>query len=239
MTLSSTTNTVSYNGDGSITDFPVSYAFFGTGTSAEIEVIEVTIATGAEATKTNGTDYTVTGGEGTTGTVTAATAPAATVKWVINRTTTQTQETDYVENDPFPAESHEQALDRLTMISQEQERALGRTTQLPDGYTGNFDPTLPTSFTANGSLVVNSGGDGWSIGPTTTEIITYATNASNSASAASSSASAASSSASAASSSASAASASASAAATSASAAEAAAASITPGASVGLVIALS
>jgi hypothetical protein len=185
MTLSSTTNTVSYTGDASTTAFPVTYAFFGTGTSAEIEVIEVTIATGAEVTKSNGSDYTVTGGEGTTGTVIAATAPAATVKWVINRITTQTQETDYVENDPFPAESHEQALDRLTMISQEQERALGRTTQLPDGYTGSFDPTLPTSFTADSALVVNSGGDGWSIGPTTTEISnaqTYASNASTSAS---------------------------------------------------------
>ena len=105
MTISTTTNTVSYTGNGSTTAFAVPYVFFGTATSAEIQV---------------------------------------TVKWVINRVTTQTQETDYVENDAFPAESHEDALDRLTAISQEQERALGRTLQLPSGYTGAADPTLPS-----------------------------------------------------------------------------------------------
>lgn len=187
MTISSTTNTVSYTGNGSTTAFPVTFVFFGTATSAEIEVVEVVIATGAETVKTNGTHFTVSGGSGSTGTVTAVTAPASTVNWVINRNTTQTQETDYVDNDPFPAESHEKALDRLTAIAQEQERTLTRTAQLPDGYTGSFDPTLPTTITANTALVINAAANGFDAGPTTTEITnaqTYATNAANSASAA-------------------------------------------------------
>ena len=167
MTISSTTNTVSYNGNGSTTAFAVPYAFFGTGTTSEIEVV---IATGAETVKSNGSDYTVAGGSGTTGTVTAATAPASTVKWVINRATTQTQETDYVENDPFPAESHEEALDRLTAIDQEQQRALDRTAQLPDGYTGAFDPTLPTTITGSAVLAFNAGATAFEIGPTTAAI---------------------------------------------------------------------
>jgi hypothetical protein len=170
MTISSTTNTVSYTGNASTVAFAVTYVFFGTGTSAEIQVVEVTIATGAEAVKANGSDYTVTGGAGATGTVTAATAPATTVKWVINRTTTQTQETDYVENDPFPAESHEEALDRLTAIDQEEQRALDRTAQLPDGYTGSFDPTLPTLITGSTVLAFNSGATAFEIGPTTAAI---------------------------------------------------------------------
>ena len=194
MTISSTVNTVSYTGNGSTTAFPVNFVFFGTTTSAELEVVEVVIATGAETVRTNGTHFTVSGGSGTTGTVTAATAPATTVKWVINRKTTQHQETDYVENDPFPAESHEEALDRLTATNQEQERALGRTAQLPDGFTGTFDPTLPTTITANTALVINADADGFAIGPTTSAITaaqTQATNAENSASAAASSASSA------------------------------------------------
>jgi hypothetical protein len=120
--------------------------------------------------KSNGSDYTVSGGSGTTGTVTAATAPASTVKWVINRATTQTQETDYVENDPFPAESHEEALDRLTAIDQEQQRALDRTAQLPDGYTGSFDPTLPVDITGSTVLAFNAGATAFEIGPTTAAI---------------------------------------------------------------------
>ena len=199
MTISSTTNTVSYTGNGSTTAFAVPYVFFGTGTTSEVQVVEVVIATGAETVKSNGSDYTVAGGSGTTGTVTAATAPASTVKWVINRATTQTQETDYVENDPFPAESHEEALDRLTAIDQEQQRALDRTAQLPDGYTGSFDPTLPTTITANTALVINATADGFIVGPTAAEISsaqTYATNASSSATASANSAAAADSSAS-------------------------------------------
>jgi hypothetical protein len=170
MTISSTTNTVSYTGNGSTTAFAVPYAFFGTGTTSEIQVVEVVIATGAETVKSNGSDYTVAGGSGTTGTVTAATAPASTVKWVINRATTQTQETDYVENDPFPAESHEEALDRLTAIDQEQQRALDRTAQLPDGYTGSFDPTLPVDITGSAVLAFNAGATAFEIGPTTAAI---------------------------------------------------------------------
>ena len=170
MTISSTTNTVSYTGTGSATSFAVSYVFFGTGTSAELQVVEVIIATGAETVKTNGTDFTVTGGSGSTGTVTAASPPASTVKWVINRATTQTQETDYVENDPFPAESHEKALDRLTAVNQEQQRALGRTAQLPDGYTGSFDPTLPTAITGSTTLAFNAGATAFEVGPSTAAI---------------------------------------------------------------------
>mgnify|MGYP003636025337 CR=1 FL=1 len=170
MTISSTTNTVSYTGTGSATSFAVTYVFFGTGTTAEIEVVEVVIATGAETVKSNGSDFTVSGGSGATGTVTAAVAPANTVKWVINRATTQTQETDYVENDPFPAESHEEALDRLTAIAQEEQRALDRTAQLPDGYTGSFDPTLPTVITGSTVLAFNAAATAFEVGPTTTAI---------------------------------------------------------------------
>ena len=70
MTLSSTDTTVSYTGDASTTAFPVTFSFLGTGSSSEISVIERTIATGAEVTLTYTTDYTVSGGSGSTGTVT-------------------------------------------------------------------------------------------------------------------------------------------------------------------------
>jgi len=157
MTVSSTYTPDAYTGNASTTAFPVTFIFFGTSTTAEIEVIERTIATGAEVTKTNGTDYTVTGGDGDTGTVTAATAPAATVQWIIRRATTETQGTDYVENDPFPAESHEAALDRLTLIAQESTEAESRTLQYPVSYTGGASNAFPEP-TANKALKWNSGG---------------------------------------------------------------------------------
>lgn len=126
MTVTATTNTKSYTGDGSATSFPTTFAFQGTGASAEIEVIERTIATGAEATKSYTSHYTVTGGNGSTGTVVAASAPADTVQWHIRRKTTQTQTTDYTTNDPFAADTHELALDRLAMVQQELEEKISR-----------------------------------------------------------------------------------------------------------------
>ena len=166
MTLSSTTTEVSYTGNGSTVAFPVTFAFFGTSTGAELEVIERTIATGAEATKTNGSDFTVSGGNNATGTVTAATAPADTVQWVIRRNTAQTQGTDYVENDAFPAETHESALDRLTMISQEQERDLGDSFQYPATYSGGASTEVPEpsagkalKWNAAGNALENSTND--------------------------------------------------------------------------------
>ncbi|MAN64602.1 MAG: hypothetical protein CMI60_21945 [Parvibaculum sp.] len=143
MTVSSTTTSVSYTGNGSTTSFAVSFPFQGTGASAEIEVIERTIATGAEATKSYSTHYTVTGGNGSTGTVVAGSAPADTVQWHIRRKTTQTQTTDYVANDPFPAETHETALDRAIMISQEQQSDIDKSVSFPDTYTGGASSKLP------------------------------------------------------------------------------------------------
>lgn len=126
MTVTSTTNVKSYTGDGSTTSFPTTFAFQGTGSAAEIEVIERVIATGAETTKSYTTHYTVTGGSGSTGTVVAASAPANTVQWHIRRTTTQTQTTDYTTNDPFSADTHELALDRLAMVQQELSEKINR-----------------------------------------------------------------------------------------------------------------
>jgi hypothetical protein len=126
MTVTATTNTKSYTGDAGTTSFPTTFAFQGTGSSAEIEVVERTIATGAEAVKSYSTHYTVSGGSGSTGTVVAGSAPASTVQWHIRRKTTQTQTTDYTANDPFAADTHELALDRLAMVQQELEEKLSR-----------------------------------------------------------------------------------------------------------------
>lgn len=191
MTVSSTSTSVSYTGDASTTSFPVTFAFFGTGTDAELRVIERVIATGVETVLVNGTDYTVTGGSGSTGAVVATTAPAATKRWTIERATTQTQETDYVENDPFPAETHEAALDRLTMIGQEGYSLADRSFKFAASSSTTASTAVPDP-SAGAALVWNSGGTALENGPTTTEISnaqTYATNASNSAASAASSAS--------------------------------------------------
>ncbi len=145
MTVSSTTKTVSYTGNGSTSAFAVTFPFMGTGTSAEIIVVERVIATGVETTKTNPDHYSVSGGNGSTGTVTAASGsiPADTKQWHIRRNTTVTQTSDYVTNDPFSADTLETNLDRLTMSVQDRERASDLSFAYSDSYTGDASTVVP------------------------------------------------------------------------------------------------
>ena len=64
------------------------------------------------------------------GTVTFVTAPPTGNTVVLLRITPLTQLTDYTPNDPFPAESHETALDKLTHITQELQEEVGRSLKL-------------------------------------------------------------------------------------------------------------
>ncbi len=156
MTLSSTHTTVSYAGDGITTAFPVTFQFFD---SADLEVVERVIATGAETVKTLGTDYTVSGGNGSTGTVTATSAPASTVEWHIRRKTARTQSTDYVENDPFPAETHEKALDRAMMVAQEVDTDANLALRFPKTDPATSIGELPNSTVrANQFLLFDANG---------------------------------------------------------------------------------
>jgi hypothetical protein len=128
MTINTTTAKQSFDGNGVTTAFPLSFVFYG---AAELEVVERVVATGVETVKQLTTHYTVTGGNGTTGTVTAVAAPPASVSWTIARKTARSQLVAYPANDPFPSSAHERALDRLTAIAQELEELLGRALTFP------------------------------------------------------------------------------------------------------------
>lgn len=142
MTISSTAARIDYTGDGVSTAFPVPFDFFD---NSELRVISRVIATGIETVKALTTDYTVSGGAGSTGTVTAVTAPASTVQWTILRNTRRTQDVDYQPNDPFPAETHEMALDRIVATVQEIERDAGRSLRAAETDTSGTSLTLPSS----------------------------------------------------------------------------------------------
>ena len=139
MTISTTTSRVTHAGNGVTASFAVPFSFFG---ADEIDVIERSLETGGETLKVLTTDYTVAGGSGATGTVTALVPPAANVSWTIARRTMRTQMVDYTPNDPFPAETHERALDRLTAQVQELDDKLGRVAALSP-TSSITDLTLP------------------------------------------------------------------------------------------------
>ena len=133
MTISTTDSRISYNGNGVTTEFSFPYRFLANG---DLVVLSVSAA-GVETTKTLTTDYTITGaGDDAGGSVTMLVAPASGTRLIIYRNTAITQETDYISGDPFPAETHEQALDRLTMIAQEIGSDADRSIKVPVGDLG-------------------------------------------------------------------------------------------------------
>lgn len=130
-TVTATNRSVEYTGDGATTSLAVTFPFIE---SDDLQVISTVISTGAETTLTENTHYTVSGGDYATGTVTVITPATnfpSTVTWTIKRVTDNTQETDYVENSAFSAESHEKALDKLTYQAQEVSNDYARVLKQP------------------------------------------------------------------------------------------------------------
>ena len=129
MTISTTTVSQSYSGNGSTTAFTFPFPINST---SEIKVIERS-ATGVETVKSVGTgsaNYAIVDNGASGGTVTMVTAPAAGTTLVLIRDTSLTQESDYVENDPFAAETHEDALDKLQMQIQEVQEEVDRSMKI-------------------------------------------------------------------------------------------------------------
>ena len=136
MTVSTNTPRDEYTGNGVTTAFPTTFQFISSG---DIDVYQNTVL------KTINTHYTVTGGSGSTGTVTFITAPGNGQDVILVNNPDITQETDYVENDPFPAETHELALDKLTLIEQRTRDIAERSIRVADSLTDSptADLTLP------------------------------------------------------------------------------------------------
>lgn len=162
MTISTTTNRVTYTGNGVTVAFSFPYAFFA---QADLVVVETIIATGVQTTKTLTTHYTISGSVdalghySSGGTVTAVTAPASTVTWTIYRDPAATQTTDLVENDPMPAESLEAALDYQTMLNQRTRDIAARSLRQPEGDSATIDRLPSKVDRASQYLGFDSDGD--------------------------------------------------------------------------------
>ena len=159
MTISSTTVRNSYSGDGSTTTFSYTFKIFQ---DSDIQVI-IRSANGTETTKTITTHYTVTGaGVSAGGTVifTGGNIPTATQTVVLRRNIPQTQAIDYIANDPFPAESHEEGLDRATMAIQQLQEEVTRSLKLSKTNTmTSTEFTVGASDRANKILAFDTNGE--------------------------------------------------------------------------------
>ncbi len=137
MTVLTTDNRRSYTGDGSTTVFAFPVFFL-----EEADVKVALRVNDVESTPVFNTDYTVSGaGNPSGGSVTFTTAPVSGATVILFNDPALTQTVDYQDNDEFPAETHERALDKLTLLVQRLSARLARTLQ--------YDETAPTVLTAS------------------------------------------------------------------------------------------
>lgn len=158
MSVQNETNRVQYWGNASaVTAYPVPFYFFE---SRDLRVV-VTDADGADSELTEGSDYSVTGeGNENGGAVLTVMAVPAASRVTIFREVEAIQTTVYEENGEFPAKTHERALDRQTMLNQQNARAFDRALKVREsdgkkdelatvansviGFGGDFQPRTYT-----------------------------------------------------------------------------------------------
>jgi hypothetical protein len=159
MTVSSSTSDTRYSGNGSTTAFASGFTFYG---AASLRVSIIVNATNVETVKTLTTHYTVTGGNGATGTITMLTAPATGETLVIKREEPYTQLTDLLEGDPLPANILESTYDKLAMQIQQVYRRTLTSIQAPASFNPNTTNPYTVPVPESGKyLVGNAGNTGW------------------------------------------------------------------------------
>ena len=173
MTVSSTTNTNSYTTVNATThSFAYGFKIFA---DADLEVI-VRSAAGAETVKTLGTHFVVTNAGTDSGgnvlfkynTGTSSDAhfsstdyrPASGETVLLRRNLSLTQGTDYIENDTFSSNAHENALDRLTFITQALQEQSDRSIKISKTNTiTSSEFTTSATNRANKLLAFNASGE--------------------------------------------------------------------------------
>jgi hypothetical protein len=152
MSVANSTSSIFYTGNNStVSAYVVPFTFFET---SDLVVVKRLTATGAETTLTETTDYVVTGGDGSTGSLVTVSAIPATYTVTIYREIPETQPLAYVEADDFPAASHEEALDRLTYICQQVSRSVAGSFRVTEA-SGSLSPV---SVINNGIVGTNASG---------------------------------------------------------------------------------
>lgn len=144
MTTSSTPPREQYATNGVTVAFTIHFSFFD---DTDVKAIFVS-STGVETVFTINADFTVSGGSGAGGvpaggTLTCSVAPATGGILTIYREIPFTQESDYVEDDPLPADQMESDFDRSVMRDQQLQDAVDRALVAPVTTPPGFSGVLP------------------------------------------------------------------------------------------------
>lgn len=135
MAVATTASKAQFNGSGTTGPFTFNFRFYN---NSEITVIK-TSSTGVDTTLAETTNYTLTGSNSYAGgSVSLLVALAVGELLTIYRTIPLTQPTDLRNQGAFFAETHEDAFDRLTMVTQQLQEQVDRSVKV--GVTSDVTP---------------------------------------------------------------------------------------------------
>jgi parallel beta-helix repeat protein len=157
MTISTAPAPLSYNGDDSTVDFPITWKYFA---KAHV-VATLRSTTGAETTQTLTTHYTLTpAGVAAGGTLTMVTAPATNETLVIELEPSNTQDSSLALGGAFPSSAVEAELDEAAQRDAKIEAVQGRTFKVPktDTQTGSLLELPVDSLRASKAFHFDSNG---------------------------------------------------------------------------------
>src|SRR3990167_1622409 len=132
-TVSSEINRVNYTCNGTTTVYNYTFKIY----EDDDVLVAKKDASGIQTNVILNSDYTVTGAGSASGTVVLTTGSKCASGYTLSllRNVEFTQETDYVEGDTFPADSHETALDKITILAQQNAEELNRTLKVQESST--------------------------------------------------------------------------------------------------------
>lgn len=155
MSVQSDVSSIQYTGNGSaVTPYPVPFVFH------EATHLRVTVEAedGSVAELQLGTDFVVAGaGSKTGGAVNTRVAVPTTRTLTIYREVPVVQQSQFIENGPFPASTVEKTVDALTMICQQLARKVARAFRLPD-FGPALDPVTAAGSGRNSVMVLGEDG---------------------------------------------------------------------------------
>ena len=160
MTLTATTNKVAYAGNGSTTSFAVTFIYWEDTT---VKVILSNDVTGVETVWTDGTQYTLSGGDGAVGTLTVDISPtdytpASGETLTVKSNHPDTQTSSLPLGGAFPSTTVEDRFDKNVRLVQQVQEEIDRTIKFPESSATSG--VSITDLTALNILRVDSAGTG-------------------------------------------------------------------------------
>lgn len=156
MTVAALTPEIEYTEDGVTVGFAVPFRY----RDPSHLVAERIAADGTVTVLTEGTDYSAAAGDTDAGGTLTTTAPAVSgTRLRIRRDTPRVQDTNYITTGAFKAESHEDTMDELAMVDQEQDVRIADTaSRAPLVPNGQVAPDMDLSGLIDGDIIQYTGG---------------------------------------------------------------------------------